>query len=326
MTDPSARVQYAQVGKHRVAYDTFGDPADPTLLMVMGLGAQLVHWDPVLCNALADRGFHVVRFDNRDIGLSTHYPDSPPTKIVPIALGFRSSAPYRLSDFASDAIGLLDHLDVQQSHVVGASLGGAIVQTMAIEHPDRLLTMTSVMGPTGATFAELPRLRILRSFLSRGPDTMDGAIDAVHAFNRSISSPGWPFDADRDRERVAGAYARAFDPPGVQRQLASMLASGSRRKKLRSVQVPTLVIHGREDPLVPVRAARALARAVPGARLEIVDGMGHDAPVGLWPHLVDLLSEHAQEGAHSGSSSIRSSASSRLDSSVSSGSRKNTDG
>ncbi|MBX3314229.1 MAG: alpha/beta hydrolase [Actinobacteria bacterium] len=294
MTNPSERVDYAQVGDHRVAYDTFGDPDHPTLLMVMGLGAQLVHWDPVLCNALADRGFHIVRFDNRDIGLSTHYPDGPPPRIVPIALGFRSTAPYRMSDFAADAVGLLDHLGVEQAHVVGASLGGAIVQTMAIEHPHRILTMTSVMGPTGSTFAELPRLRILPSFLKRTPPTVDGAIDTIHAFNRTISSPGWPFDAERDREKVATAYARAFDPPGVQRQLAAMLASGSRRKALRGVKVPTLVIHGAEDPLVPVRAARAIARAVPDARLEIVEGMGHDAPVGLWPHLVDLLAEHAR--------------------------------
>lgn len=297
MTNPSERVEYAQVGDHRVAYDTFGDPSNPTLLMVMGLGAQLVHWDPVLCNALADRGLHVVRFDNRDIGLSTHYPDSPAPRIVPIALGFRSTAPYRMSDFAADAVGLLDHLQVDRAHLVGASLGGAIVQTMAIEHPDRVITLTSVMGPTGATFAELPRLRILPTFLKKTPGTVDGAVDAIHDFNRLISSPGWPFDAARDREKVATAYTRAFDPPGVQRQLAAMLASGSRRKALRGVRIPTLVIHGREDPLVPVRAARAIAKAIPDARLEIVDGMGHDAPVGLWPHLVDLLSEHARSAS-----------------------------
>ena len=297
MDEPSKEIDYAQVGKHRVAFDTFGDPADPTLLMVMGLGAQLIHWDPVLCNAFAERGFHVVRFDNRDIGLSTHYPDNPRPRIIPIALGFKKSAPYRLSDFAADGIGLLDHLGVERAHIVGASLGGAIVQTMAIEHPDRVLSMTSVMGPSGAVFAELPRLRILPTFLRRTPPGEQGAIDAIHRFNRLISSPGWPFDADRDLERVTEAHRRAFDPKGVERQLGAMLASGSRRKALRSVRVPTLVIHGKDDPLVPVRAGRAVARAVPGARLEVIDGMGHDAPTGLWPHLIDLVTNHAVEAS-----------------------------
>lgn len=294
MIDPTPEVQYASVGDHRVAYDTFGDADNPTLLMVMGLGAQLIHWDPLLCNAFAERGFHVVRFDNRDIGLSTHYADHPRPKIIPIALGRRASAPYRLSDFAADAIGLLDHLGVERAHVIGASLGGAIVQTLAIEHPDRLLTMTSVMGPSGAVFAELPRLRILPQFLKKSSPEVEDAIDSIHRFNRSISSPGWAFDAEADRARVAAAHARAFDPGGVERQLASMLASGSRRKALRSVRVPTLVIHGDQDPLVPHRAGRAVARAVPGARFELIEGMGHDAPVGLWPQLIDLVTDHAQ--------------------------------
>lgn len=307
MDEAANRVEYATVGEHRIAYDTFGDPSNPTLLMVMGLGAQLIHWDPLLCNALAERGFHVVRFDNRDIGLSTHYPDNPPPKIISIALGFRSSAPYRLSDFAADGIGLLDHLGIDRAHVVGASLGGAIVQTMAIEHPDRVLSMTSVMGPSGAVFAELPRLRIVPVFLKKTPGDRESAIDAIHEFNRLISSPGYPFDAAADRTRLATAYARAFDPPGVQRQLAAMLASGSRRKKLRDVRVPTLVIHGKEDPLVPARAGKAVAAAVPGARLELIDGMGHDAPIGLWPHLIDLITEHTLTAtAGTGTGSISS--------------------
>lgn len=298
MTDRSEKsddVEYAQVGDHRVAYDSFGDPTDPTLLMVMGLGAQLTSWDPVLCNAIAERGFHVVRFDNRDVGLSTHYPDLPSPKVVPIALGFRRTAPYRLSEFAADAVGLLDHLGVERAHVVGASLGGAIVQTMAIEHPDRLISMTSVMGPSGRVFSELPKLRVLARFLRRTPPGREAAIEAVHRFNELISSPGWAFDAERDRDRMTKAYARAFDPPGVQRQLGAMLASGDRRSRLRSVKVPTLVIHGTHDVLVPPRAGQAVARAVPGARLEMISGMGHDAPTGLWPQLIDLLTGHARD-------------------------------
>lgn len=283
--------QFATVGDHEIAYDTFGDPQQPAVLMVMGLGAQLIHWDPRLCQAIADRGFHVIRFDNRDIGRSRHYPELGTPNVIAIALGARKSAPYRLRHLADDAVGLLDHLGIGRAHLVGASLGGAIVQTIAINHPTRVLTLTSVMGPSGATFAELPRLRILPAFLRRSPG--GDPAEATHRFNALIRSPGFPFDADADLARVRAGHERAFDPEGIQRQLGALLASGSRRKALRDVQAPTLVIHGRDDPLVPVRAGRAVARAVPDARLEILDGMGHDAPEAIWPQLVRLLTDHA---------------------------------
>lgn len=291
---------------HRICFDTVGDPANPPMLLVMGLGAQLIHWDIRLCRALATQGFFVIRFDNRDIGRSRHLHDGPAPKLIPIALGFRRSAAYRLTDFANDAVALLDHLGIERAHVVGASLGGAITQTIAIEQPDRVATATSIMGPSGAIFAELPRLRLLPQMLRATPE--DDPVASLVAFNRTIGSPGYPFDEDLDRERVTAARGRAFDPAGVQRQLGALLASGSRRRKLRSVTVPMLVIHGEDDPLVPVRAGRAVARAVPDATLEVIPGMGHDAPAGLWPRLVRLVTEHAAQRSTSSSSATMTSA------------------
>jgi pimeloyl-ACP methyl ester carboxylesterase len=286
----------AQANGVEIVYETIGDPSKPPLLLVMGLGTQLIHWDLELCEQLAERGFYVIRFDNRDAGRSTLI-DAPVPDLRRAMLGLSIDAPYRLEDMAEDAFGLLDHLGIERAHVVGASMGGMIAQTMAILRPERVLSLTSIMSTTGNRRAGRPKLRVWSVLLRQAPREREAYIERFVKIFTLIGSPGFPLDAERVRELAAATYDRGHHAAGTGRQLAAIMASGDRTPRLRSLSVPTTVIHGRADPLVPFRAGRATAAAIPGARLIAIPGMGHDLPREVWPQLVDAVAETAARSA-----------------------------
>jgi pimeloyl-ACP methyl ester carboxylesterase len=278
----------------RLEYETFGRSSDDPLLLVMGLGAQMILWPDDFCRQLADRGHFVVRFDNRDIGLSTKLDHLGLPDIMQLAgaamMRQPIEAPYLLADMASDAAGLLDALGLETAHVVGASMGGMIVQQMAIDHPRRLRSMTSIMSTTGHPDLPPAKPEAMQALLTPVPPDREGAIERGVSVFRTIGSPGFPFDEAMFREQAARAFDRCFYPDGVVRQLAAILASGSRREKLRQVKTPSLVIHGKADPLVPVEGGIDTAEAIPGAEILLIEGMGHDLPQGAWAAIIDAIS------------------------------------
>jgi pimeloyl-ACP methyl ester carboxylesterase len=276
-------------------YETFGREGDPALLLIMGLGAQMIFWHDELCSALVERGFHVVRFDNRDVGRSTWLDAAGMPDVMGVMAavlqGRPVEAPYLLRDMAGDTAGLLEVLDIPAAHVVGASMGGMIAQTLAIEHPERVRSLTSIMSTTGSRDLPPARPEAMGALLTPIPTEREAAIERSVEIFRLIGSPGFPFDEAEMRARAARAFDRGVNPAGVARQLVAILASGSRREALGSVRAPTLVIHGAADPLVPVEAGRDTAQAVPGAELLEIEGMGHDLPQALWPTFVDAIAK-----------------------------------
>jgi len=283
-------------------YDTFGNPRDPAILLVMGLGAQMTLWDPAFCEALAERGFHVIRFDNRDAGLSTKIEGGPAPDIAKAMAGDPSSASYTLWDMADDAAGLLDSLGIARAHIVGASMGGMIVQAIAIRHPDRVLSMTSIMSTTGDQEVGQSQPEAMAALLSPPPASREEAIDLMVRTMQVIGSPGYPADEAELRKRTGEAYDRSNYPAGMARQLVAIVASGDRTEELKNVSVPTLVIHGEDDPLVTLSGGQATARAVPGAKLLTVPGMGHDMPAQLRDRFVEASVENARKASNPASS------------------------
>jgi pimeloyl-ACP methyl ester carboxylesterase len=286
----------ASVGEVELVYESIGDPADPAMLLVMGLGMQLITWDREFCEGLAERGFHVIRFDNRDAGLSTKI-DAPVPNVMRAMAGFRIRAPYLLDDMASDSFGLLDQLGVERAHVTGVSMGGMIAQTMAIRRPERVLSLGSMLSTPGDRRGGTPKLRVWSVLMRRAPQSRDAYIEYFVRVFRMIGSPGYPVEEERIREQAGLTYDRSHDSAGTARQLAAILASGSRTAALRRLDVPTVVIHGKNDPLVPFRAGVATARAIPGAELVACPGMGHDLPRELWPRFTDALVANAERAA-----------------------------
>jgi pimeloyl-ACP methyl ester carboxylesterase len=287
----------ANVNGIEICYDTVGDPSDPTILLVMGLGGQLIQWDPELCRLIADRGFNVVRFDNRDVGLSTHLEGGFDMfgLFASEASGSEPPAvPYRLSDMADDAIGLLDHLGVDRAHVVGVSMGGMIAQAIALSHPTRVLTLTSIMSTTGDADVGHPTAEAMAAIVAPPAQTreeaQDGAVRQAHVWG----SPGL-FDEEHLRRRAGESWDRCHEPMGVARQLAAILASGSRSSGLARLTIPTLVIHGTADTLVQPSGGERTAEVIPDAKLLLVDGMGHDLARPLWPTLTDAICGHCAE-------------------------------
>ena len=269
-----------------IAYETFGDPGDPAILLVMGLGTQMLAWPDPLCARLADAGHHVIRFDNRDVGLSTHFDVAPPSLLRMLA---GRGAPYRLDDMAADALGLLDALDIDAAHVVGASMGGFISQTLALAQPERVRSLTLIMTSTGSKWVGRPKPRIMRRLARQAtPTTRDEAVEAsVEAF-RAIGSPAH-FDEAIVRSKAERAYDRAHDPDGRLRQLAAVMAQPDRTARLRELRIPTLVVHGLADPLVQPSGGLALAATIPDATFLGFEGMGHDLPETLWPTIADRV-------------------------------------
>jgi pimeloyl-ACP methyl ester carboxylesterase len=276
-----------------IEYDTFGDPADPTLLLVCGFTSQMISWRAELCQMFAGRGLHVVRYDNRDCGLSTKLegrPDAPAVMAAMVKGETPLDVPYTLSDMAADGIGLLDHLGVDRAAVLGVSMGGMIVQTMAIEHPQRISALISVMSTTGDLSIGKPTPEALEVLLAAPPSDRDAYIAAsAHAIVWASKRFG---SDERMRELAAQAYDRSFCPDGAPRQLAAIYASGDRSDALAKLDVPTLVIHGRDDTLIAPDGGMRTAELIPTANLFLVADMGHDLPEPLWPLLVDTIVSH----------------------------------
>jgi pimeloyl-ACP methyl ester carboxylesterase len=279
-----------------LAYETFGRPGDPALLLVMGLGAQLIAWPDAFCQALAGRGRYVIRYDNRDCGLSTGFDDHPvdlESFVAAVGAGdferARTMAPYSLLDLARDGIGLLTALGIERAHVVGSSMGGAIAQTMAIAFPDRVLSLTSMMSTTGEP--EVGRSTPAAQEVLFAPRPADRAGYVASAERELVwASRRYP-DADGLRDLAARGYDRAYRPSGIARQIAAMVLGGSRADGLRSLRMPALVIHGEDDTLIDPSGGRRTAELIPGARLLLVPDMGHDRPRPLWGLLVDAIAE-----------------------------------
>ena len=274
-----------------IAYETFGDPADPTILLIMGLGAQRVMWDEGVCALLVARGLHVVRFDNRDVGEST-WIDTPGldigTTVMEVLGGDTSKVPYLLADMAADAIGLLDHLGVDAAHLMGASMGGMIAQTIAIEHPTRVLTLTSIMSNTGEPGYGEPSPDLATILLAPRPTDRDGVIESGVAIQRAIASEH--FDEGYMRTAMERSYEQGFNPDGVGHQLLATLASGSRAEGLARLDLPALVIHGRQDRLVAFSGGQRTAELIAGADFLAIDDMAHDIPRVHWTRCADAVS------------------------------------
>jgi pimeloyl-ACP methyl ester carboxylesterase len=267
-----------RVGALDFGYDTFGDGAP--MLLIMGLGTQRIAWQDRFCERLAAHGFRVVRFDNRDVGESS-----------------RATAPYRLEDMADDAAGLLETLAMPSAHVVGASLGGFIAQTLALRHRARVRSLCSIMSSTGDRAVGQPRADILQRMMTPMPGDRDGYIAVRLQTARLIASPGFPFDEPRVRNLLERQWERGFDPQGVMRQLQAAITGSDRTAALRDLDLPTVVIHGLQDPVVGASGGEATARAIPGARWVPIPGMGHDVPEGAWDTVIGAIVENAARAA-----------------------------
>jgi pimeloyl-ACP methyl ester carboxylesterase len=269
-----------------LAYETFGDASVPPVVLIMGLATQMIAWPDELCEGLARDGLFVVRFDNRDVGESTHLRNLPPPRLADIVVR-RRPPPYSIGDMAADVAGLLDSLGLGQVHLVGASMGGFIAQTVALEHPDRVRTLTLMMTSTGSRRVGQPRPRIYARLLRRRVAAgRPAAIAATVETFRLIGSPGFVFDEQYIRDLAGRSYDRGYDPVGSRRQLAASVSQPNRTADLRRITVPALVIHGLHDPLVAPSGGLAIARAIPDSRFAGFSGMGHDLPRALWPEFV----------------------------------------
>jgi pimeloyl-ACP methyl ester carboxylesterase len=282
-------------------YESFGAPQAPAMLLIMGLGAQMILWDEAFCEALARRGYRVIRFDNRDVGLSTKIDaagvPNVATALAAVAQGRPPSAPYTLNDMADDTAGLIGALGIDAAHVVGASMGGMIGQTLAIRHPKRVRTLTSIMSTTGNPALPPAQPAAMRVLVTPAPTERAAFIEHHVELSKVIGSPGFPFDAEAVRARGARVFDRGPCPAGIARQLVAILASGNRKPALASLRTPTLVIHGTADPLIPIAAGRDTAEAVPGAEFLEIEGMGHDLPRQVWPRFVHAITKNAARAA-----------------------------
>jgi pimeloyl-ACP methyl ester carboxylesterase len=282
-----------------LCYDSFGDPKAPPLLLIMGLGAQMILWDEEFCSQLAARGFWVIRFDNRDIGRSTYG-----TQIVQIDLGAFAMlqlqgkpipSPYKLRDMAADAAGLLDHLGIESAHIAGASMGGMIAQEMAVHFPARVRTLTSIMSSTGNPALPGPTPEAAAVLFGAPPVGKPAYIETFCRNWKVLRAGSFPEDEARDPIRADRMYDRGLNPAGVARQLLAIFASGNRTASLATVRAPTLVIHGVPDPLVRVEAGRATAAAIPGARILEIARMGHALPTAIWPEVIGAIADHCNK-------------------------------
>jgi pimeloyl-ACP methyl ester carboxylesterase len=284
-----------------ICYDTFGDPSDPAMLLIHGLGMQMIGWDDDLCTLLAERGFWVIRFDNRDVGKSTYFDDArmpTTTQMLGKQLFNRDyKPPYTLDDMAADAIGLLDVLQVEQAHVIGQSMGGMIAQLVAIHYPDRVLSLTSWMSSSGERDLPQPKPDILLKMVKPAPDDREAVIDDTIYWAHLLYGSRYPVDEDRTRLRAAQRYDRAYYPIGTGRQLAAIGVAWGRRDALKKVTVPALVIHGDEDPLVPMGQGLDVEFALPHSKLLILPGVGHVTPPETWEETIDAIVANTRRAA-----------------------------
>lgn len=298
---PHQPPQMAKANGIELCYEIFGAPDAEPLVLIMGLGAQMIHWDDEFCRDLAERGFRVIRFDNRDIGQSTKMSGGKPLRPMELLklriFKVAPEAPYKLWDMANDVVGLLDALGIKKAHIVGASMGGMIAQELAMQHPDRVLSLTSIMSSTGNPRLPQPTPEASAILLAPPPTTKEEYLARFSQTWKVLRAGSFPLDESKDLERAERAYARGLNPAGVGRQLRAVLASGNRKDRLQSVTTPTLVIHGTVDPLVRVEAGKDTAASIPGAKLLLIDGMGHALPIPMWPTIIGAIAEHAHGAA-----------------------------
>jgi pimeloyl-ACP methyl ester carboxylesterase len=289
--------QIARANAIDICYEIFGDPNAEPMLLIMGLGAQMIHWDDDFCRQLAARGFRVIRFDNRDIGKSSKL--SGGKRLTPLELlkmrflKIPVAAPYKIRDMAEDVVGLMDALHVKSAHLVGASMGGMIAQEVAILFPQRVRSLTSIMSTTGDPKVPPPSREASALLMAPAPATQEEYFERFALTWKVLRVGSFPEDEALDRSRAERTYERGLNPAGVGRQLRAILASGSRKERLASVKVPTLVIHGTVDPLVRPEGGKFTAAAIPGAKLLMIEGMGHALPSPMWPQIIDGIDKHA---------------------------------
>jgi pimeloyl-ACP methyl ester carboxylesterase len=282
-----------------ICYQTIGDPRARPLILVMGLGGPMTWWPQELCRRLAEQDFFVIRYDNRDTGRSTRLRDHRVTRthLVSAFLGRRVPVPYSIRDLASDAFALLDHLGIEETHVAGVSMGGMIAQTMAIEHPERVLSLTSIMSTTGARTAGFQHPMLLPNLLRRGARTKEQYVEGTVAFNKVIGSPPYPTPDDVVRARAEETWDRGISFSGVMRHMIAVITQRNRTRALAELTMPVTVVHGTKDKMVHLSGGRATAKAVPGADLRVVEGMGHDLPPGLYDELVAAITSSADRAS-----------------------------
>ncbi|MDX6582390.1 MAG: hypothetical protein QOI10_1574 [Solirubrobacterales bacterium] len=278
--------QFTSVGEVELAYQAFGDPADPAVLLIMGLGAQMIFWPEELCEALAVAGHYVIRFDNRDAGRSTVLGEHEPPDLRLVAAG-DLEPPYLLEHMAADAVGLLDSLEIDRAHIVGASLGGMIAQKVAIDHPDRVLSLASVMSTTGDPDVGRPTPEAMAVLMTRAPTDRDGYVRTTIEARAVIGTQ--PPDEGRTRELAERAFDRGYHPDGTARQFAAVVASPDRTPDLGAIEAPAVVVHGSDDPLITPSGGEATAAAIPNAELVVIAGMGHDLPPAHWGRIAEAL-------------------------------------
>jgi pimeloyl-ACP methyl ester carboxylesterase len=292
-------VARARANGIEIEYESFGQRGSRPLLLIMGLGGQLLLWEEEFCAELVERGHFVVRYDNRDVGLSTKLVDAGepniPEMIAAAAAGRPCQAAYTLDEMADDAAALLDALELDSAHVVGASMGGMIAQTLVLRLPERVRSLISIMSTTGNPELTLPDPEALAALMAPRAEDREGAIEQAVSLQRIIGGTGFPFDAERTRRLATRSYDRSFYPVGMARQLAALIASGNRAPALAEVDAPTLVIHGDADPLIPLEGGRDTARAIPGAELLVIEGLGHELPPQVWPRIIDAISGHTEK-------------------------------
>ena len=277
-----------------LSYQEMGDPEGEAVVLIMGLATQMIAWDEEFCGLLADRGYRVIRFDNRDIGRSTLIKQAGVPSRIDMLTGRRASAAYLLRDMARDTVGLMDHLGIGAGHLVGASMGGMIAQQVAIEFPERSRSLVSIMSTTGSRWTGLPSFKAFAVLLGTPPVSRDAVIERAVKTFRVIGSPGFPFEEDMVRDYAGRSYDRGHSSAGIARQLHAVMASPDRTKALHRLDLPATVIHGDSDHLVRPAGGRATAKAIPGARLRMIEGMGHDLPRPLWPEFTEEIAATAE--------------------------------
>jgi pimeloyl-ACP methyl ester carboxylesterase len=289
---PYSGEKTAKVGSVEIAYDTFGNPSSPPMLLIMGLGAQMIRWDDAFCKALAAQGHWVIRFDNRDVGLSSKFDQAGVPDIMSLIQGKKVEVPYKLKDMAADAVGLLDVLGIKSADVVGISMGGMIAQSIAIDYPKRVRTLTSIMSSTGNPKLPQTKPEAMQVLLAPAASNRKEYITNELKAAKVLHGPKYPLNEDYVRNYAERSYDRCYHPQGFPRQLGAILASGSRNEALAKMKIPTLVIHGTADPLVPVEGGKDTAKSIPGAKLLIIEGMGHSLPVEVAPQIIQAILQH----------------------------------
>ncbi len=289
---PYSGEKIAKAGNVEIAYDTFGNPSSPPMLLIMGLGAQMIRWDEAFCKILASQGHWVIRFDNRDVGLSTKFDNAGVPDLMSLMQGKPVKVPYTLKDMAGDTVGLLDALGVKKADVIGVSMGGMIAQSLAIHYPERVRTLTSIMSSTGNP--DLPQATPEATAVLLTPPVSNKAdyITSELKVAKVLHGPVYKLDEEFVRNYAERSWERNYCPQGLSRQLGAILMSGSRSQALKKVKIPTLVIHGTADPLVPVEGGKDTAKSIPGAKLEIIEGMGHSFPTEKVPQIVKAILQH----------------------------------